>query len=91
MSKIQRFVTADRNFTYMRYIANILVLVGYYTLLNVDLSTGIIIRIISALMVTPWLAKNKVWDGLSVLGIMAAIDLHKLVEILFFWNILYTK
>lgn len=76
-------VNKDRLFTRMRQAANILVLVGYFTLLNVDVTTGIIIRIMSALMVAPWMAQVKAWDGLTVMGIMGAIDIHKLITIIF--------
>lgn len=75
-------INKDRLFTRMRQGANILVLVGYFTLLNVDVTTGIIIRIVSAIMVVPWMAQVKAWDGLTVMGIMGAIDIHKLITIL---------
>lgn len=71
-------------FINMRKVANLLVLVGYFVLLNVDITTGVIIRIISALLVLPWMVENKVWDGAFVMGIMMSIDLHKLVTLLFF-------
>lgn len=67
----------------MRKMANLLVLVGYYVLLNVDLTTGIIIRICSAALVLPWMIQNKVWDGALVMSIMTSIDVHKLLAILF--------
>ena len=73
----------DRLFTRMRWTANVLVLVGYFTLLNVNLTTGIIIRIVSASLVIPWMASNKIWDGLGVMGIMTSIDIHKLITIFF--------
>ena len=70
------------HFTNMRRLANLLVLVGYYVLLNVDVTTGIIIRIVSALLVTPWMMNNKIYDGVFVMGIMTSIDVHKLLELL---------
>ena len=71
-----------RLFTNLRRLANFLVLVGYYVLLNVDMTTGIIIRICSALLVIPWMINNKVWDGVLVMSIMTSIDVHKLLAIL---------
>ena len=73
----------ERLFTNLRRTANFLVLVGYFVLLNVDLTTGIIIRIISAILVLPWMIKHKVWDGVTVMSIMTSIDIHKLIELLF--------
>ena len=73
----------SKTFISMRKAANLLVLVGYFVLLNVDLTTGIIIRIASALLVLPWMIDNKVFDGAFVMGIMMSIDIHKLLTILF--------
>jgi hypothetical protein len=74
----------DKVFTTLRKLSNALVLGGYFVLLNVDLTTGIIIRIISAAMVLPWIIQNKLWDSVGVIGIMTSIDVHKLIQILFF-------
>ena len=65
-------------FTHMRKVANFLVLVGYY----VDMTTGITIRVVSALLVLPWMIDNKVWDGAFVMSIMLTIDAHKLLSLL---------
>lgn len=73
----------QRVFTKLRYLSNALVLVGYFVLLNVDVTTGVIIRILSACIVLPWMISNKIWDGTTVISIMMSIDLHKLVELLF--------
>ena len=73
----------DKVFTTLRKLSNALVLGGYFVLLNVDLTTGIVIRIIAALMVLPWVVNNKLWDSVSVIGIMTSIDVHKLIQILF--------
>ena len=67
----------------MRYGSNALVIFGYFVLMNVDLTTGIIIRLLSASLVLPWMIQNKVWDGAFVMSIMTSIDVHKLLELLF--------
>ena len=71
-----------RLFNNLRRLANLLVLVGYYVLLNVSMTTGITIRIFSAILVIPWMISNKVWDGVFVMSIMNSIDVHKLIVIL---------
>lgn len=73
----------QRVFTRLRYLSNVLVLVGYFVLLNVDVTTGVILRIISASVVLPWLISNRIWDGTFVISIMATIDIHKLLELLY--------
>ena len=77
---------SEKVFCNLRRLANLLVLVGYYTLLNVDVTTGIAIRICSALLVLPWMIKHKVWDGVTVMSIMMSIDVHKLLELLMGWG-----
>lgn len=66
----------------MRYGSNALVIIGYFVLMNVDLTTGIIIRLVSASLVLPWLVQNKIWDGATVISMMSSIDIHKLIVIL---------
>ena len=66
----------------MRYGSNALVIFGYFVLMNVDLTTGIIIRLLSASLVLPWMIQNKIWDGTTVIGLMTSIDIHKLIVIL---------
>ena len=68
----------------MRYGSNALVILGYFVLMNVDLTTGIIIRLLSASLVLPWMIHNKIWDGATVISLMTSIDLHKLVTLLLF-------
>lgn len=82
MATVARSRSNTKLFTNLRRLANFLVLVGYYVLLNVDMTTGIIIRIVSALLVIPWMVNNKVWDGVFVMSIMTSIDVHKLLYIL---------
>ena len=82
MATVARTRSNTKLFTNLRRLANFLVLVGYYVLLNVDMTTGIIIRIVSALLVIPWMINNKVWDGVFVMSIMTSIDVHKLLYIL---------
>lgn len=52
--------------------------------MNVDATLGLTIKLLSASLVLPWLIDNKIWDGVTVMSIMTAIDLHKFIEILFY-------
>lgn len=84
MSRIVlRKMNYEKIFTNLRRLANLFVLIGYFVLLNVDIATGVSIRIVSALLVLPWMIKHKVWDGVTVMSIMMSIDLHKLITLLF--------
>ena len=61
-----------------------LVIAGYFVLMNVSVPWGIALRLIAAAMVLRWLCEHKIWDGVTVVGIMTAIDIHKFLEVLFF-------
>ena len=79
MSKIS---STDRALNWMRISANVCVLGGYFLLLNVDLFTGISIRLLSAALVLPWMVRHKLWDSCAVVGLMGGIDLHKFIMLL---------
>jgi len=66
----------------LRYLSNILFLSGYFVLLNVDPHIGLSVKVFANAILYPWLIKNKIWDGLTVISIMTAIDIHKLIAII---------
>lgn len=85
MTTLRRQATRkERVTTLLRYSSNILVIVGYFFLMNVDARIGLTIKLLSASLVLPWLIDNKIWDGVTVMSIMTGIDLHKFIEILFY-------
>ena len=85
MTTLRRQTTRkERVVTLLRYSSNILVIVGYFFLMNVDVTLGLTIKLLSASLVLPWLIDNKIWDGVTVMSIMTVIDLHKFIEILFY-------
>ena len=52
---------------------------GYFVLLNVDLLTGIIVRLIANLLILPWGVREKMWDFVGLVSFLMAIEIHKLV------------
>ena len=85
MTTLRRQITRkERVTTLLRYSSNILVIVGYFFLMNVDARVGLTIKLLSASLVLPWMIDNKIWDGVTVMSIMTAIDLHKFIEILLY-------
>ena len=85
MTTLRRQATRkERVVTLLRYSSNILVIVGYFVLMNVDVTLGLTIKLLSASLVLPWLIDNKIWDGVTVMSVMTAIDLHKFIELLFY-------
>lgn len=69
---------------WMRRAGNIMIPLGYVILLNFDLLTGVIIRLVANLIILPWGIKVKMWDFVALLSFLMAIELHKLITLLFF-------
>jgi len=69
------------NFVLLRYIGSISALIGYLFLLNIDMQTGIIIRIFGNLLPIPWAIKYKVWDFLVLIIFFLSVEIHKLIAL----------
>lgn len=65
----------------LRYIGSILVLVGYFFLLNVDILTGVSLRIIANCLSLPWAIKYKVWDFVILLVFFLVLEIAKFKEL----------
>lgn len=65
----------------LRYIGSIIVLVGYFVLLNVDVLWGVSLRIIANFLSLPWAIKNKVWDFVTLLVFFLVIEIAKFIEL----------
>lgn len=68
--------------TVQRYIGNILLIIGYFVLLHVDMKIGLIIKCIGGLMSIPFAFKYKLWDVLVLCGFFSVIELSKLFQLL---------
>ena len=55
------------------------IVIGYFVLLNVDLTTGILIRIGANLLVLPWGIRAKMWDFVVLVSFLMSIEIHKLI------------
>jgi hypothetical protein len=67
---------------WMRRIGNLSIVAGYFILLNVDLLTGVLIRICANALVLPWGVRAKLWDFVALVSFLMAIELHKLIVML---------
>ena len=77
LTKVDWFVVGRR-------IGNLAIVTGYVVLLNFDVLTGVIIRLIANALVLPWAIRSKMWDFLGLVGFLMSVELHKLITILFF-------
>ena len=76
-------LNAKDNETRLRWIGNLLLLVGYFILLFYKQDIGLSIRIIGAILLLPSFIKLKLYDLLFIASIFLAIDIAKLLEIIF--------
>ena len=65
----------------LRYLGSILVLIGYYFLLNVDILTGVSLRIIANFLSLPWAIKYKIWDFVILLVFFLILEIAKFIEL----------
>ena len=67
-----------------RRIGNVMIPLGYVVLLNFDLLTGIIIRLLANAIVMPWAIRSKMWDFVALVSFLMSIEIHKLITLFFF-------
>ena len=64
---------------WMRRAGNLMIPMGYIVLLNIDLLTGIIIRLTANCIILPWGIRSKMWDFVGLVSFLMAIEIHKLI------------
>jgi hypothetical protein len=71
----------DRS-TFLRYIGNIFLIVGYFILLHVDMTAGLLIKCIGGFLTVPFAVKYKLWDVVFIWGFFSFIEIAKIIELL---------
>lgn len=72
-----------KSIVFLRYTGSIIVIVGYFVLLNVDVFWGVVLRLIGNSICLPWAIKNKVWDFVGLLSFFLVLELHKFLGMVF--------
>jgi hypothetical protein len=72
-----------KNTDVMRYIGNILLLLGYFVLLWGDPKTGLLVKCIGNVFVIPFAIKYKFWDILVLCAFYGAIEIPKFIQLTF--------
>ena len=68
---------------WMRRVGNLMIPLGYVILLNVDLMTGIVIRLTANAIVLPWGIRAKMWDFVGLVSFLMCIEIHKIITMFF--------
>lgn len=69
--------------TLLRYIGNLLLIVGYFTLLYTNFKIGLTVKFFGGLLGIPSLLKLKMWDALIIVGFFTAIEGTRLIQLYF--------
>ena len=66
----------------LRYCGSVLIVIGYFLLLNVDVFWGVLIRLIANVMFMPWAIKNKIYDFIVILSFFIVLEVVELINLL---------
>jgi hypothetical protein len=65
----------------LRWIGNILLIIGYQTMLWGDLKYGLMIKVIGGLLTIPFAIKLKLWDVLFLCAFFGFSEISKLMQL----------
>lgn len=66
----------------LRYLGNILLIIGYQIMLWGDFTDGLMIKFIGGLLTIPFAIKLKLWDVLFLCAFFSFTELSKLMHLL---------
>ena len=67
------------NLVVMRVIGSLLVVVGYFTILHVNVTAGVVINLVADALSIPFFVQAKAFDVVGLLGFLSAISVSKLL------------
>ena len=65
----------------LRYLGNILLMIGYQTMLWGDFKYGLMINVIGGLLTVPFAIKLKLWDVLFLCAFFGISEISKVVQL----------
>jgi len=65
----------------LRYLGNILLIIGYQTMLWGDFKYGLILKSVGGLLTIPFAIKLKLWDVLFLCAFFGISEMSKLVQL----------
>jgi hypothetical protein len=67
--------------TSLRILGSVLLVIGYFILLYVDIKLGCLFRLIGGLVMIPFSIQIKTWDVVVLQAFFAVIDVSKIIEL----------
>lgn len=65
----------------LRILGSVLLVVGYFLVLYVDIKIGCIVRLVGNLAMIPFAVKIRTWDVVVLEAFFSFIDLSKIIEL----------
>jgi len=65
----------------LRYLGNLLLIIGYQTMLWGDFKYGLVIKVIGGLLTVPFAIKLKLWDVLFLCAFFGTSEISKLIQL----------
>ena len=66
-----------------RVLGSVLVIVGYFIILHVDVLAGVVTNLVADLLSVPFFIRTKAWDVVVMISFLSAVSLSKIVSICF--------
>jgi len=67
----------------LRYLGNLLLMIGYQTMLWGDFKYGLTLKVIGGLLTVPFAIKLKLWDVLFLCAFFGISEISKLSQLYF--------
>jgi hypothetical protein len=69
------------NASVLRILGSVLLILGYFILLYVDIRLGCTVRLIGNLVMIPFAIKIKTWDIVFLEAFFSVLDISKIIEL----------
>jgi len=67
----------------LRYLVNLLLIIGYQTMLWGDFKYGLMLKVVGGLLTVPFAIKLKLWDVLFLCAFFGISEISKLSQLFF--------
>jgi len=67
----------------LRYLGNLLLIIGYQTMLWGDFKYGLMLNVVGGLLTVPFAIKLKLWDVLFLCAFFGITEISKLTQLYF--------
>ena len=63
-----------------RILGSVLVIVGYFVVLNVNVTAGVVTNLVADTLSLPFFIRTKAWDVVIMISFLAVVSISKLTQ-----------